>query len=234
MALVDSQRVKLRRFIEEGFGDNEIDVFCFDYFYELYRDLGAGIIKSKKILLLLEYCHNRDCTQLLLDALSTERPETFRREFGNISYSRKEYINQKSRSVNAKQTGHQILYVDNDIDLCTIRCALLEHKNYIVKPAYSLSEASNALGIQDFDLIITDLRLIDDEDVNDFSGLSLAKLIAFRNIPIIICTGFPTPETLREALKPFGRGRKPSAVDFILKSEGIDSLLKSIRNVLEN
>ena len=67
------------------------------------------------------------------------------------------------------------------------------------------------------DLAILDIRLRDDDDEKDTSGLKVARE-AKSLIPKIVLTGYPTPELAREALTAvYG---EPLAVGFVGKAEG--------------
>ncbi|MBM4256656.1 MAG: hypothetical protein FJ147_12265 [Deltaproteobacteria bacterium] len=81
------------------------------------------------------------------------------------------------------------------------------------------------LGGYKVDLLITDIRLENDDDEKDVSGLTLAKAFPL-SIPKIILTGFPSVNLVREAF------RDSAAVDFVAKSEGDEELLKAIHSSL--
>jgi hypothetical protein len=83
------------------------------------------------------------------------------------------------------------------------------------------------------DLAVLDLRLEDDNDENDISGLKIAGMKSFRYIPKVILTAFPTSyENLRKILGP-NVDELPGAVAFVDKTEGPDALLTVIRQTLE-
>ncbi|MCA9898816.1 MAG: formylglycine-generating enzyme family protein [Anaerolineales bacterium] len=65
---------KLRQFINEYFGPEDLRTFLFDYFRSVYDDLTEGLTKSRQIALLLEYCHKHKKFQDLLAAIQRERP----------------------------------------------------------------------------------------------------------------------------------------------------------------
>ncbi len=75
-------------------------------------------------------------------------------------------------------------------------------------------------------LIVTDLRLTNDTDEKDISGLLLARELG-PHIPTIVMTGFATFESVRSALSPAFDGL-PVAIDFVAKQEGIQRLLTVI------
>jgi CheY-like chemotaxis protein len=124
-----------------------------------------------------------------------------------------------------------ILFADNDSDFLRTRVEFLEQEGYHVIPALNLTEARRVLERDGIDLAILDIRLEDDDDEKDVSGLILAKEVA-RSVPKIILTGFPSHKYVREALRPQLEGL-PAAVDFVAKREGPETLLRAIRKALE-
>lgn len=120
-----------------------------------------------------------------------------------------------------------ILFVDNTANYLDVHARLLEEAGYRVYRAYSLAQAEEKLAIQHVHLIILDIRLEDDDDVEDISGLLLARQELYRPIPKIILTAYPSIEMAREALGP-RLDSLPPAVNFILKDEGIDAILKAV------
>jgi hypothetical protein len=67
----------------------------------------------------------------------------------------------------------------------------------------------------------------DDSDDKDTSGLSLARKEAYRPVPKIILTRYPSYEYVREALGPAIEGLPP-AVDFLAKQEGPEAMLRAV------
>lgn len=123
-----------------------------------------------------------------------------------------------------------ILLADNDIEFLKTQREILEAEGYSVIPAASLLEAKRILKARQVSLLILDIRLIDDDDEKDVSGLILAKEIG-RAVPKIILTRFPTYEAVRDALGPTVDGLS-SADNFIAKQEGADALLLAVRKVM--
>ena len=64
---------KLRQFINEYFGPEDLRTFLFDYFRPVYDDLTDGLTKKRQIALLLEYCHSHKKFPDLLAAIERER-----------------------------------------------------------------------------------------------------------------------------------------------------------------
>ena len=123
-----------------------------------------------------------------------------------------------------------ILLADNDDEFRATRCEALEQEGYKVVPARNPEEAKDILNRGGIDVAVIDVRLINDNDEKDLSGLNLAKRVA-PSIPKIILTKFPTVEAVREALAPQLEGLPP-AIDFVAKQEGPQVLLTAIRKVL--
>lgn len=120
-----------------------------------------------------------------------------------------------------------ILLADNLIRALETRAEFLENAGYRVIKASNYDEALRQLSDAWVHLAVLDMRLVDDNDTEDESGLRLAENENFRTIPKIILTGFPTYATVREALTPFPDGT-PKAVAFLAKEEGLDALLVAI------
>jgi len=123
-----------------------------------------------------------------------------------------------------------ILFADNDPDFLRTRSEFLEREGYRVIQAANPYEARRKLEGGRIDLAILDIRLEDDNDENDTSGLVLAREVA-RTVPKIILTGFPNTWAVRDALRLQPDGL-PAAVDFIVKEEGPEALLQAVRNAL--
>jgi CheY-like chemotaxis protein len=123
-----------------------------------------------------------------------------------------------------------ILFADNDPSFLETRCEFLEQRGYSIVRASSPVQAKELLVGGRVDLAVLDIRLMNDEDEQDISGLILAREIAF-SVPKVILTGFPTVETARAALGSRIDGL-PLAVDFISKGEGPDALAGAIAKAL--
>lgn len=120
---------------------------------------------------------------------------------------------------------NSVLIVDNDQDY-------LETLKEFLEIEFSVSSANNpkqALQIiqrqkPPFQVVITDLRLLNDDDERDESGLDLLKKIKRRgdNTQTILLTSFPTYESARKALGEY------SAFDYVSKSSGIEALRETV------
>jgi DNA-binding NtrC family response regulator len=123
-----------------------------------------------------------------------------------------------------------ILFADNDSDFLRIRAEFLEQEGYLTVLANNATEARRKLELGGIDLAVLDLRITDDGDERDRSGLDLAKEAA-RSVPTIIMTAFPTVDAVREALSS-QPGGFPAAVEFVTKKEGSEALLQAVRRAL--
>ncbi len=123
-----------------------------------------------------------------------------------------------------------ILFADNNAAFLKIRSEFLENKGYKVIPAIDPEDAEKKLNDQSIDLAVVDIRLRDDDDEKDMSGITLAKEVA-RSVPKIILTGYPDVNYVREVLKPQIKG-PDIAVDFVAKAEGPKALLDAIEKTL--
>lgn len=123
-----------------------------------------------------------------------------------------------------------ILVVDNDPDFVALCAEYLQGKGYRVLRAHSPAEARAVLAGRRCHLVILDMRLINDADQKDKSGLTLAKEIA-ASIPKLILTRYPTHQDVREALRPDAGGRS-HAVDFVDKRMGLDELLAAVEKAV--
>lgn len=144
----------------------------------------------------------------------------------------------KLRLVRARSARHSavrhpntILVIEDDAEMRRLLDHNLTRAGYAVVTARSGGEAIDWLGLSVFDgslentpaLIVSDLRL------PDFSGLDLldAMVATLEDVPVILITGFPSPETSREAFelgaarvleKPFEMDALRSAIVEVLRA----------------
>ena len=117
-----------------------------------------------------------------------------------------------------------ILLADNDPDYLDTCAEFLQNAGYRVHKAKSVELASDFLQTGWAHLAVFDMRLRNDEDESDHSGLDLAATAA-PTMPKVILTRFPTHEAARRALSPLlSGGHKATAIDFISKLDGLESL----------
>jgi CheY-like chemotaxis protein len=123
-----------------------------------------------------------------------------------------------------------ILVADNIGEYRKSLRGYLELENYQVEGAASVEETIEKLETVSLDLSLVDLRLTDDKNDYDISGLEVAKKAVEEGIPCIIITAFPSVEATRLALRSRGI-EPPLAVDFVPKVDGPQAILEAIRRV---
>lgn len=122
-----------------------------------------------------------------------------------------------------------ILLADNFPEFLATRAEYLEQAGYRVVKAGSPEEARQAINSLNIHLAILDVRLLNDDDARDESGLDMARDPALRFLPSIIMTGFPYVDGVREALRPF----ESSAVDYLAKGEGPQVMVDAVNRAFE-
>lgn len=123
-----------------------------------------------------------------------------------------------------------ILLADNNKDYLETAADFLRNEGFKVITASNPTETKRILEQQNIDLAVLDVRLVNDDDEKDTSGLDLAKSIA-PLVPKVILTRFPSVEHVREAIGP-GIDGLPVAADYVDKRDGLTGLLTTIRKVL--
>lgn len=112
----------------------------------------------------------------------------------------------------------RVLLVDNWAPFLETWADLLQLEGYDVLRAGSLDEARALLERRWIHALIIDVRMRDNDDEQDMSGLQLAQNAAYHAIPKIVLTAWPTVALVRGALGPLVNGL-PAAVDFLDKNE---------------
>ena len=123
----------------------------------------------------------------------------------------------------------KILIADNIESVAKTYAEYLELHGYQVRRVSTPEQCQRALEEERIHLAILDLRMRDDGDEKDISGLTLAQQSNPR-IPKIILTAFPSWEMVREALR-LGEKGLPPAVDFASKLNGLPVFLQGIQKV---
>jgi hypothetical protein len=103
----------------------------------------------------------------------------------------------------------------------------LEQEGYKVLLAVNPTDAKRLLENGGIDLAILDIRLTNDDDEKDTSGLIIAKTVA-PSVPKIILTGYPTFANVRESLGYMTTSGMPAAVNFLDKAEGPNAMIHAI------
>jgi len=121
-----------------------------------------------------------------------------------------------------------VFIADNAIHLLRNYQEQLETNGYLVHTAQSPEEARQKLeSTLQIDVSVIDIRLRDDSDEKDLSGLEIARLRP--DIPKIILTAYPNYQTTRMALNR----KLPIAYEYLAKQEGLQRFVETISWVLE-
>jgi CheY-like chemotaxis protein len=133
----------------------------------------------------------------------------------------------------------RILVVDDVKDWQQALSGLLEDEGYQVIAVGDRKSALEAIKANKFGLAILDIRL-DETDENNAEGLDLAGEVKGiqRNLPVVIITGYETPDYIDRAIRPDKRGRSLAA-DFMRKMDAeelvgvVNKLFNSVGYQLE-
>jgi two-component system response regulator HydG len=119
--------------------------------------------------------------------------------------------------------GYKILTIDDDLEMCGLLSEVLRGEGFSVFATGESLEASRILKKEEFDVIITDLKM---KGLKGFDILEEAKKVAPLT-PVIIITAFGTIESAIRAMKM-------GAYDYITKPFQIDELVLTVKKALEN
>lgn len=122
-----------------------------------------------------------------------------------------------------------ILFVDNNLDFLVTRSEHLTQNGYRVHCASRFSQALALFQKESVDLGVFDLRLQNDFDPSDLSGVQLAKIVS-PYIPSIILTVPPNVSKVRLAL--VGHTGNPVVVDGNAKMGDPNALLQEVEETL--
>ena len=117
----------------------------------------------------------------------------------------------------------KILIIEDDISFCKLLEKFLTKNTYAVTASYSAAEAKIALTKDKYDLVLTDLRLPDDDGIKLMGEIKAL----YPQIPVILMTGYSDVNTAVKAIKN-------GASDYISKPFNPDEVLIVIANALEN
>lgn len=126
-----------------------------------------------------------------------------------------------------------LLLMDNMKDTLNEWSRYLEELEYNVEKASSLEEAREILRSKWIHLAIMDIRMKNDDDENDITGLLLAREKEFLSVPKIVLTAFPSFEYARLALAENEDGTRPG-INLIAKNEGPHKLVNAIKLAFAN
>lgn len=120
-----------------------------------------------------------------------------------------------------------ILLVDNDSEDVTVRTwpASLRDAGYrhveVAVGAEAVQLARKRFKRGEIDLLVTDIRLKDNDDERDRSGLVLAEELS-KLIPVIVVTAHSTAQYARDALEPH------TALAYVEKNNGVGALIQAV------
>lgn len=116
----------------------------------------------------------------------------------------------------------KILLIEDDVAFCRLLEKFLIKKFYDVTATFSATEAKSKIKNNEFDLIITDLRLPDSDGIVLMSEIKSTH----PNVPIILMTGYSDVSTAVKAIKN-------GAADYISKPFNPEEVLLVINGALQ-
>jgi DNA-binding NtrC family response regulator len=122
-----------------------------------------------------------------------------------------------------------IVLADNDPTYLKLAAELLKNRDYKVITAESDTKLVQILGSKEPDLAILDVRLKDDRDENDVSGIVLARTLAPK-VPKLLLTRRPSVEVYRRAFAPGSF----SQIGLVDKRDKPDALLAAVDGILRS
>jgi len=116
----------------------------------------------------------------------------------------------------------RILLVDDEPSILSVLSALLKAEEYEVTPALGGDKAKAILAAEEFDLMISDIRM------SPINGMELLKIAHDErpSMSVIMLTAYGSVETAIEALKL-------GAFDYVTKPFKVDELLITVQRALE-
>lgn len=118
---------------------------------------------------------------------------------------------------------YKILIIDDDVSFCSMLKTFLSKKGFETSSAFSFSEAEQLLKNQDFDLVLTDVRLPDTDGVKILKHIKELN----ENIQVILMTGYADIKTAVKAMKL-------NAFDYVSKPINSEEILHTINQALNN
>ena len=122
-----------------------------------------------------------------------------------------------------RDQGYRILVVDDDPEMCGLLSDVLSGEGFSVLTMGESLEASRILRKEEFDVLITDLKM---KGLKGLDLLEEAKKVASLT-PVIIITAFGTIESAIKAMKM-------GAYDYITKPFQMDEIVLTVKKALEN
>ncbi len=125
-----------------------------------------------------------------------------------------------------------ILLVDNIPETLILTSEYLEQNGYAVQSAAQPFHALVLFIDYPIDLAVIDVRLQNENDEHDKSGIKLAQILQLiRPLPIIVVSTYRSVSAVRKSLHHLP-GKRAPAVYFLLKREGYPALLDAIEQAL--
>ena len=118
---------------------------------------------------------------------------------------------------------YKILVIDDDVEMCELLSDVLKGEGWSVMSISDSSEASRILRKEEFDVIITDLKM---KGLKGLDLLEEARKVASLT-PVIIITAFGTIESAIKAMKM-------GAYDYVTKPFRTDEIVLTVKKALEN
>jgi two-component system response regulator HydG len=117
----------------------------------------------------------------------------------------------------------RILIVDDDHDLCVTLEQTLAEDGFQVTPRASAEDALALLDAEDFDVVVTDLKM------NGTNGLELCRRIVERraDLPVVVITGFGSLETAVGAIRA-------GAYDFVTKPFKVQDIALTLERAVRH
>lgn len=119
--------------------------------------------------------------------------------------------------------NYRILVIDDDVEMCALLADVLEAEGWSVATINDSLEASRILKKEEFDVIITDLKM---KGLKGLDLLEESRKVAPLT-PVIIITAFGTIESAIKAMKM-------GAYDYITKPFRSDEIILTVKKALEN
>ena len=118
--------------------------------------------------------------------------------------------------------SQRILVIDDDVSFCMMLKTFLTKKGFEVSSAFTFKEAEQLILNQSFDLVLTDVRLPDDD------GVSVLKFIRDTNktTQVILMTGYTDIKTAVSVMKL-------GAFDYVSKPINSEEILLTIHQALK-
>lgn len=116
----------------------------------------------------------------------------------------------------------KVLVVDDDVTFCLMLETFLHKHGYNVQQSFSYNEGSKKLGTFKPDIVLTDLRLPDND------GLEMLKTVMRESpqVPVVLMTGYADIRTAVQAMKM-------GAFDYVAKPVNPDEILITIKRALD-